>query len=126
MGGAKYNQKEFIKQLLRESIELSITDETLDSNTFDIYYKSRKAGHIICGPASAKNLGEDTIEIYELQLDKDYTSLNIATQAVKALFNAFKDMNTMVIAVPPESTNFWEKIGFTRLNDNYHMLSRGH
>lgn len=119
-------QKILIKKLLREAIDLSLSDETNNSKTLDIYYNKRKAGHITCGPASANVFDEDTHEILELYLDNDYTNLNVANQAINALWIVYPDVNRFVISLPEKSQLFWEKLGFTRLNDNYHMLFRGH
>ena len=118
-------QRQFIRKLIRENIELSLTDETPDTMTYDIYYNKRKAGTITCGPA-ARALGKDTHEIVELYLEEEYTNLNVANQAVKSLWNAKPDINRFVVSVPSNSQPFWEKLGFQRLNDKYHMLLRGH
>jgi len=118
-------QKQFIRKLIRENIKLMVTDETPDTTTYDIYYKDRSAGTITCGPAPM-SLGEDTKEIVSLNLDDDYTNINVANQAVKALWNAHKKTNRLVINIPSASHLFWEKLGFQRLNDTFHMLMRGH
>jgi phosphoribosylaminoimidazole carboxylase (NCAIR synthetase) len=122
----KLEQKGLIKKLLREAINLSVSDETKDSKTFDIYYNGRKAGHITCGPASANVFDEHTHEILDLELKEDYESLHVANQAVNALWEAHPDVNMYVVSLPEQSKPFWEKLNFHRLNDNYHMLTRGH
>jgi len=118
-------QRKLIRRLIRENVELSVTDETPDTSTYQIYYNKRPAGSITCGPAPA-TLGEDTHEIVSLFLEDDYTNLNVANQAVKSLWNAKPDINRFVVNVPNASHIFWEKLGFQRLNDNFHMLMRGH
>lgn len=118
-------QRKLIRRLIRENIDLSVTDETPDTTTYDIYYNKRKAGTITCGPAP-HSLGKDTHQIVSLDLDDDYTNINVANQAVKALWNAHKDINRFVIDIPNASHLFWEKLGFQRLNDTFHMLMRGH
>lgn len=119
-------QKQLIRKLIRENIDLSVTDETADSQTYDIYYNKRKAGHITCGPASSRVFDDTTHEIIELYLDDMYVSLNVANQAVKALWQAHPDVQRLVVSLPSKSHLFWEKLGFSRLNDNYHFLMRGH
>lgn len=118
-------QKKFIRRLIIEAVELSVTDETPDTTTYDIYYNKRKAGTITCAPAP-ESLGEDTHEIVSLYLEDEYTNLNVANQAVKSLWNAHPEMNRFIINVPSKSHIFWEKLGFQRLNDDFHMLMRGH
>jgi len=118
-------QKQLIRKLIRENINLNVTDETPDTITYDIYYKERPAGSITTGPAP-ESLGEYTEEIVSLYLEDEYTSINVANQAVKALWNAHKDINRFVINIPYTSHLFWEKLGFQRLNDSFHMLMRGH
>ena len=118
-------QKKLIRKLIRENIDLMVTDETPDSMTYDIYYNKRKAGNITCGPATSK-LGADTLEIVDLSLEDDYTNINVANQAVKALWNAKPETNRFIVNIPNDSHIFWEKLGFNRLNDSYHFLMRGH
>lgn len=118
-------QRKFIRNLIRETVELMITDETPDTMTYDIYYKKRPAGRITVGQAPA-TLGEDTLEIDSLFLEEDYTTINVANQAVKAVWNARPDINRFVVSIPNASHLFWEKLGFQRLNDGFHMLMRGH
>lgn len=118
-------QRKLIRKLIRENVDLSVSDETTDSNTYDIYYNNRKAGHITCGPVK-NDLGEDTHEILKLYLEPEYTNLNVANQAVKSLWQAHPDVNRFIVALPNKSHLFWEKLGFQRLNDTYHMLMRGH
>jgi ribosomal protein S18 acetylase RimI-like enzyme len=117
--------KSFIKRLFRESVDLSVKEKSGDEHTFEIYYNKRKAGHITCGPAKA-NFEDNTHQIFDLQLDDEYSNLNVATQAIKALWSAHPEVNRIVISVPPSSQLFWEKLGFTRLNDSFHQLMRGH
>lgn len=118
-------QRSLIRRLIRENVELLIMDETPDTNTFDIFYNKRKAGTITCGPAP-KSLGEDTNEIVSLDLDDEYININVANQAVKSLWSVDSKINRFVIVVPKSSQLFWEKLGFQRLNDTFHMLMRGH
>ncbi len=118
-------QRQLIRKLIRENIELMTTDETPDTTTYDIYYKNRPAGKITCGSAP-ESLGEDTHEIVSLFLEDEYTNINVANQAVKALWKAKPDINRFVVSLPNASHIFWEKLGFQRLNDDFHMLMRGH
>jgi hypothetical protein len=118
-------QRQFIRKLVKENIELSIVDETPDSNTFDIYYKKRKAGHITFGPAP-ESLGENTHQILNLYLEDDYTNLNVATQAVKSIWTVCTKCNRLVVSLPSKSRLLLENMGLQRLNDSFHMLMRGH
>jgi len=118
-------QKELIKKLIRENIELIIADKTSTTNQFDIYYKKRLAGKLTLGTAPSA-LGPDTLEIIDLYLDDEYTNLNVANQAIKSLWVALPDTNRFVVNVPKPSEQFWNKLGFQRLNDYYHMIMRGH
>ena len=119
-------QKDLIRKLIRENIDLNVTDETMDTTRFDIYYKNRKAGHISCGPASSEDFGKDTIEITDLHLDDDYETLNVASQAVNALWEAYPDIQRILGSLPKISTHFWEKLGFNRMNETYYFSMRGH
>ncbi len=119
------NQRDFIKKLLKENIAISITDETNDSTTYDIMYKGRYAGEITCGPAPT-SLGDDAHQILNLKLDDEYTDLNTAFEGVRSLWDIYPETNKLVIEVPKISRLFWEKLGFNRLNDKFHILFRGH
>lgn len=119
-------QRKLIRKLVREAIELSIIDETKDSHTYDIYYNNRKVGYITCGPASSRVFDNTTHEIIDLHLEDEYANLNVANQAVRALWNVHPNVQRLVVSIPPNSRPFWEKLGFNRLNDNYYFLMRGH
>jgi hypothetical protein len=117
--------RKLIRKIIKENVELSVTDETPDTTTYDIYYKDRPAGNITTGPAPVSS-PNDTVEIVSLFLEDEYTNLNVANQAVKSLWKAQPDTNRLIVTIPNPSHIFWEKLGFQRLNDSFHMLMRGH
>ena len=114
-----------ITTLLREAVELSVTDETAFNTEFDIYFNGRRAGVIGIGRTNPI-LAADTLEISTFKLENAYENINVANQAVKSLWAPYPDAQRMVVNIPPQSTHFWEKLGFQRLNDTFHMLMRGH
>lgn len=118
-------QKKLISDLIKENIDLYIDSKSPNSIMFDVYYNDRCAGSINCIPAPS-SLGEDTNEIIDLFLEEEYANINVAKQTIQSLWEAFPKINRLVVNIPNESLVFWEKLGFQRLNDYYHMVMRGH
>lgn len=114
--------KVIIKRLLKEEIDLQITDESPDTITILVEYNDRNAGIIMVTPANAEN----TLEIVGIKFKKDYETVFILNEAVKSLWGMFKETNDLIVAPKPEGIAFWNKLGFKRISPNYLILSRGH
>ena len=117
--------RKLIKKLLREHITLSVTDETPETSSYTILHKGREAGNLTIGKATP-DLGEDTLRLHDIRIDKDYSSLATISETIIALWIAFPEINKIVLTVPAMSRNFWGKIGATRLNDTFYFIQRGH
>lgn len=111
-----------IKKILREEIDLSVTDETPDSMTILVEYNGRNAGVIITAPANA----EKTLEIVGIKFKPDYSTRFIIGEALKSLWGMFKDIDSIIVAPKPEGIEFWNKMGFNRISPNYLIKNRGH
>lgn len=112
-----------IKKLVRE--HLSIIDETPLTNKYEITYRNRKVGFIEVGDCQC-GLGKDTLQIFDIEMSEEYRNIKLAIDSIHALWLTYPDINKFVISPPQESLEFWEKVGFSGLNDNYLMLLRGH
>jgi hypothetical protein len=115
--------KIIIKRLLKEEIDLQITDESPDTITVLVEYNGRNAGIIMVAPAIET---EATLEIVGVKFKEDYETLFIISEAIKSLWGMFKDINALIVAPKPEGIQFWNKLNFTRISPNYLILNRGH
>jgi len=114
--------KIIIKKLLKEEIDLQVTDESPDTITILVEYNDRNAGIIMVTPANV----EKTLEIVGIKFKKDYETVFIINEAVKSLWGMFKEINDLIVAPEPEGVAFWNKLGFSRISPNYLILQRGH
>jgi predicted GNAT family N-acyltransferase len=114
--------KTIIKKLLKEEIDLQITDESPDTISILVQYNDRNAGIIMVTPANA----EDTLEIVAVKFKKDYETLHILDEAIKSLWDLFKDTKSIIVAPEAEGIAFWNKLGFSRISPNYLIHNRGH
>jgi len=111
-----------IKKLLREEIDLSVTDESPDTTTILVEYNGRNAGVIMVTKANA----EKTLEVVGIKFKKDYETLFIINEAIKSLWGMFKEINAIIVAPKPEGIEMWNKLGFSRISPNYLISNRGH
>jgi hypothetical protein len=119
------SSKGFIRRKIRESVELSIVDETPLTHTHAIYYKDRLVGQIEMGKIN-KSLPEDSMELLDVQIDKDYNPLVVIGETLTKLWSVHKNTNKFYLSPPQESRAFWSKMGAHRLNNDYFVISRGH
>lgn len=121
----KESTKANIRRLIREQVELDITDETPDVSTYVIHHNSRPVGQI--GVASVSEM-DNTIEIVFVELNprESFHSMNLIQETIIALWAQFDDVHTIILTPMPESKTFWHKMGAIRLNDDFLMLKRGH
>ncbi len=114
--------KIIIKKLLKEEIDLQITDKSPDTITILVEYNDRNAGLIMVTPANV----EKTLEIVAIKFKKDYETIFIINEAIKSLWGMFKDINDIIVAPEPEGIEFWNKLGFSRISPTYLIHKRGH
>jgi hypothetical protein len=114
--------KSIIKRILKEEINLQVTDESPDTITILVEYNGRNAGIIMVAEANAEN----TLEIVGVKFKKDYETVFILNEAVKSLWGMFKETNDLIVAPKPEGISFWNKLGFNRISPTYLILQRGH
>lgn len=108
------NSKDLIKSLLRENL-----------NQFEIKVNERNAGVLNLRPIP--KLGKDAVEIININIDtKDFKGIKVAIDAVHSIFKQSHDINRIFIAPQEESKDFWNHVGFNRLNDDYMFIMRGH
>lgn len=121
----KESTKINIKRLLRENVELSITDETPDVSTYNILYNTREVGSI--GIAMSKDMAR-AMELVFVQLRPDYQeeAMIVIKETILSLWGTFLDVNYILVMPMPESRAFWHLMGAHRLNDQYLMISKGH
>jgi len=114
--------KKLIARLIKEEIDLLITDESPDTIEVLVKYNQRNAGVISVTPANAEN----TMEIVGVQFREEYDNLFIIKEAIQALWYEFKEINTFIVAPKLESVQYWNKLGFSRISPNYLISNRGH
>jgi len=114
--------KKLIAKLIKEEIDLLITDESPDTIEVLVKYNQRNAGVIRVTPANSEN----TMEIVGVQFREDYDNLFIIKEAIQALWYEFKEINTFIVAPKLESVQYWNKLGFSRISPNYLISNRGH
>ena len=114
--------KKLIARLIKEEIDLLITDESPDAIEVLVKYNQRNAGVISVTPANAEN----TMEIVGVQFREEYDNLFIIKEAIQALWYEFKEINTFIVAPKLESVQYWNKLGFSRISPNYLISNRGH
>lgn len=121
----KESTKSNIKKLFREHVELSITDETSDVSIYSIIYNTREIGSI---GISISNDMNRSLELVFVQLRSDYNdeAIMIMGEVIMALWKTFPDINYILLTPQQQSRTFWHKVGATRLNDAYLMISKGH
>lgn len=111
------------KEPIKESMDLTITDESPDTITVLAKYNDRNAGIIMI--TTARNT-ENTLEIVGIRFKKEYESLLVINQAVNSIWGLFPEMNAIIVAPKHHAIEFWNKMGFSRISKNYLIANRGH
>ena len=121
----KESTKDNIKRLLREEVDIQVTDETPDVSTYRIMYNNREVGSF--GISNAKDI-DMALELVFIQLrpDHKYKSMEIISETILAIWDAFPDAHKILLTPQAESRAFWHKMGANRLNNDYLMIVRGH
>lgn len=112
-----------IKKLLREQVDLTVTDETPETISVLVQYNNRNAGIITVAPSPKQ---KDMLEIIDMKFRKDYEEPHIMRDALNGLWSIFSDINSIIIAPEKESIAFWNRMGFDRISPNYLIANRGH
>lgn len=115
--------KRIIKKLLKETIDLKITDETPETISILVEYNDRNAGVIVVAP-SPKD--EQILEIIDMKFKDGYEEPHIMQEALNGLWQLFTEINSIILAPKPDSIEFWNKMGFQRISPNYLISNRGH
>jgi hypothetical protein len=115
--------KLIIKKLIKEKVDLIITDETPDTISILIEYNDRNAGVIVV-TTSPKD--DKILELVDIKFKEGYEELHIMKEALDSLWQLFNEINSIIVAPKPESIAFWNKMGFQRVSSNYLISNRGH
>jgi len=107
--------KSIITRLVKEEIDLMVTDESPDTIEILVKYNQRNAGIIRVTSANAKN----TMEIVGVQFKEDYETLFIIKEAIQSLWYEFPEINAFIVAPKLSSVQYWNKLGFSRISPNY-------
>ena len=114
-----------LRKLVSEEITFSHLSSVIGERSLTINYNGRKAGTIVISKPP-NIMVDDTIEITDIDFDEEYENLNVFTQLTKQLWNIFPKAIKIIVDIPTISQPLWEKLGFIRLNDTYHILIKGH
>lgn len=120
----KESTKNNIKRLIREHVDLEVSDETPDVSTYNIRYNNRIVGSI--GIASSDEVGVIEIVFVMIKPNEEFQTMKLISEVISALWVEFKDVNRIVLTPKPESRTFWHKMGAVRLNNDFLMINRGH
>lgn len=118
----KYYTK--LKRLKLDENEVALLGDIPNLN-FSVKIKGRLAGKININKA-VPELGDDTVEIIGLEMAEGYNDLDSSIKAVRHIWTALPEIQRLVVTVNPDNQVLWEKIGFTRLNNQFWILTRGH
>jgi hypothetical protein len=117
--------KSNIKRLVREQLDMSVTDETSDSTSYEILYKTRPAGMVVI--TDGPEMLENSIEIAGLKLNAAHEvfSFEVIKELLLSIWQTY-DVDKILVMPTALSKDFWGKMGGTRLNDKYYVMMRGH
>jgi hypothetical protein len=110
--------------LLRERLELAITDENPDTTTFHIRDGQETIGTITLS-SNISNL-KDSMEIVALDIKEGLDKVAYSKRILHVIWRHFKSINTLLIAPKPYSQLFWDRMGAHRLNSTFLMIQKGH
>lgn len=111
-------------ELLREGLQLGISDENPDTTTFYIKDGQETIG-IIELSANVSNL-KNSMEIVSLHVRKNLDKVAYAKRILHLIWRHFKSTNTLVVSPKPNSQLFWDRMGAHKLNGTFLMIQRGH
>lgn len=117
--------KEYFKRVLKEDVELSVTDETPVTTDYDIIYNGKRAGILSLGSFN-KSLPEKSVELVLIQIAEDYRGLKIGKEVIKNIWAINPDINRIYLMPTTQSRGFWSKMGATRVNDTYSVIFKSH
>lgn len=110
-------EKNLIKTLVKEHLS--------NLEPIIIKYKINVSDNV-AGSIVLKQIDNETIEIDDFYMNDDYRGLKLAIDAVHQIWLKYSDINKILISPLQESMEFWYKVGFSRLNDSFLILMRGH
>ena len=123
-GSKNESIKSKIKTLLREAIELDVIDETPGDVTQHILVNGKNGGEMTIRVNDLND--SDVIEIVSINLEKPYRKLKVLQDVVASIWLSYPDINKMVVSPTNDVIKnmnftgvFWEKLYFTRLNDDF-------
>jgi len=112
-----------LTNMLLEHDNVSITDETPNTLSYDILYNDRPTGHIIISAVNGSP-SDDECSILDFKVFKGEKPLAVITNAIPNLFKLNKTINKIYVPVNPYNRFFWEKAGATRLKKGIHVFNR--
>tara|TARA_R110000851_G_scaffold119780_5_gene247749 strand:+ start:20069 stop:21289 length:1221 start_codon:yes stop_codon:yes gene_type:complete len=115
--------KSIIKKLIKEKVDLIVTDETPETISILVEYNDRNAGIII---VTTSPEDDKVLELVDMKFKEGYEELHIMKEALNGLWQLFNEINSIIVAPKPESIAFWNKMGFQRISPNYLISNRGH
>jgi hypothetical protein len=114
-----------IKKMIREQLDLILTDETPENVRFIIKYNKRNVGHMDID-ANKPSMGKYTVELKELDLIKEYEELDIIKKVILNVWKHIPDAQNILILRKDGIETFWTKLGAKVLNHDYLIIQRGH
>jgi hypothetical protein len=117
--------KEYLSRVIREQVDLNVTDETNITTDYDIMYNGKKAGVLLLSTHNS-SLPDDGIELVLLKIDEKFQGLKIGYEIVKQIWKLNPDINEIFLMPTQQSMGFWHKMGAQKMNDTYHVIYKNH
>jgi predicted acetyltransferase len=117
--------KEYFGRVLREQIDLNVTDETNESTSYTISHNERECGVLTLSNHNS-TIPKGAIELVEIKIAEKYRGLKLGYEVVKQIWRTNPDINQIFLIPTTQSKLFWDKIGAKRLNDTYYVIYKGH
>jgi hypothetical protein len=114
-----------IKTLLREELDIILTNKTSEVLNFVIKYNNRAIGNVEIDPTKP-NINKETIQLLSVTLFEEFDDLPTIKKIITGLWRAFPDVYTILVAPIDGTESFWLKLGANRLNNDFLMFQRGH
>lgn len=110
------------KQITEES-NIMMVNKQPAVLTYQVLADDMTAGEITV-QIGQTTLGDDTLEIVGLNLDPRFETQKTAKDAVLGLWLANEQANKIVVSPTDEAVEFWGRLGFVRLNQDFYILTR--
>lgn len=109
----------------QREIKNKIKEGELFSTTLDIHDdEDKKIGYVTIGRTN-EDIENKAIELVDVHLEDDHDAQDKIRDILNSIWATFPEVYRLFLTPTQESRPFWERMGATRLNDSYFIISRG-